>query len=64
MARIVLHEEQGPIEVKVGNESKWICQCGLSKNKLYCDGSHNKTKDEEKGKVYKYNPNGTRKLVQ
>ena len=54
MARTVIHEENGPVEVKVGTESKWICQCGLSKNKPFCDGAHNQTVNEEKGKLYKY----------
>ena len=25
MARLVRKEDRGPMEVKVGNESKWIC---------------------------------------
>jgi CDGSH-type Zn-finger protein len=54
MARIVKREAKKPMEVKVGNESKWICMCGLSKNFPFCDGSHHKTEDEEPGKVYKY----------
>lgn len=31
-----------------------VCQCGLSSNKPYCDGSHAATADEESGTVYKY----------
>ena len=29
MARFVRKEDKGPMEVKVGNESRWICMCGL-----------------------------------
>jgi hypothetical protein len=32
MARFVRKEDRGPMEVKVGNESRWICMCGLSSN--------------------------------
>jgi hypothetical protein len=34
MARFVRKEDRGPMEVKVGNESRWICMCGLSSNQL------------------------------
>lgn len=47
MARMVRHEENGPYEVPEGSELPvWICGCGLSKNKPFCDGSHKKTRDE------------------
>ena len=42
------------MEVKVGDESKWICMCGLSKNKPFCDGLHQQTASEEEGKLYHY----------
>ena len=60
MVRIVKHHEKGPKEIKVGNESKWICMCGLSGNMPFCDGAHKCISGEEEGKVYKYNKDGTR----
>jgi CDGSH iron-sulfur domain-containing protein 3 len=57
MTRIVKRSEKAPLEIKIGGESKWICRCGLSKNEVYCDGSHKKTVDEEEGNVYTYNEN-------
>lgn len=60
MARQVRKDANAPMEIKVGNESKWICMCGLSSNQPFCDGSHKKTAGEESGKIYIYNKNGTR----
>ncbi len=58
MARLVRKDATGPMEIKVGNESKWICMCGLSKNQPYCDGSHKKTSGEEAGRLYMYTKEG------
>jgi CDGSH iron-sulfur domain-containing protein 3 len=59
MARLVRHEEMGPYEIPEGTELPvWVCGCGLSKNKPYCDGSHQKCRDEMKGEVYSYTDSG------
>jgi CDGSH iron-sulfur domain-containing protein 3 len=63
MARMVRKEDKGPMAVKVGTETKWICMCGLSGNQPFCDGSHKKTADEAAGKVYVYHKDGTRAEV-
>ena len=63
MARYVKKDATGPLEIKVGGESKWICMCGLSGNQPYCDGSHKKTAGEELGKIYFYQKDGTRTEV-
>jgi CDGSH iron-sulfur domain-containing protein 3 len=59
MARMVRHEKNAPYEVPEGTELPvWICGCGLSKNKPFCDGTHKKTKDEAAGEVYVYDDAG------
>jgi CDGSH-type Zn-finger protein len=53
MARFVKHEEKGPYQIKASSgEVFYVCGCGLSKNKPYCDGSHKRTLDEEGIFVY------------
>ncbi|MEO0586331.1 MAG: CDGSH iron-sulfur domain-containing protein [Planctomycetota bacterium] len=64
MARMIRHEDTGPIELKPDPEGKsaWICACGLSQNLPHCDGSHKLCKQdggEEPGKLYIYNKERT-----
>jgi CDGSH-type Zn-finger protein len=55
MARLVRHEEMGPYEIPEGTELPvWICGCGLSKNKPFCDGTYQKCRDEMQGETYNY----------
>ena len=62
MARIIIHTRKAPVPVKDsrGVTVAAICMCGLSKKYPYCDGSHIKTQDEEEGKIYIYDAQGTR----
>lgn len=60
LARLVKKEYKGPLEIKVGTESIWICMCGLSSNQPFCDDSHKKTMDEEYNKTYAYEKEGGR----
>lgn len=57
MARLVRHDRNEPFAVKkdeVDEDTIWLCACGLSQDKPFCDGSHKRTKDEEAGAVYAY----------
>lgn len=54
MARVVIHRENSPVEVKVGDKNIWICRCGLTTNPPYCSGKHKEIKDESENKIYMY----------
>ncbi len=59
MARKVTQTETGPYivdedELEEQGGTVAFCQCGLSNNKPFCDGSHQATADEDDGVVYAY----------
>lgn len=54
MSRLVRHDAKGPALIQIGEQVIAVCQCGLSKNKPFCDGSHQKTRDEPDGPVFVY----------
>ena len=55
MPRLVKHAATGPFKIEQAEKFPiFICMCGLSKNKPYCDGSHKKTRDEEGSDIYVY----------
>ncbi len=59
MARLIRHDRNAPYEIPEGTELPvYICACGLSKNKPFCDGSHKKTRDEKAEELYSYDDTG------
>ncbi|MBS0187694.1 MAG: CDGSH iron-sulfur domain-containing protein [Planctomycetes bacterium] len=64
MARLVRHEQTGPIKIDPATWPRdaqgnlkpiFVCACGLSSKFPFCDGTH-KGCNEEPGMVYRYDP--------
>jgi CDGSH-type Zn-finger protein len=56
MSRVVTFSANTPLELKPQQRSVWLCQCGLSQNRPFCDGSHAVAQKERPGTLCAYNP--------
>ena len=68
MARLVRHEERGPLRIDENDiDEKYgdvaICLCGLSEERPFCDGTHRATSDEPDG-LFIYDENGERQRIE
>ena len=54
MTRLIQFEQTSAFKIEYNNQVTWICRCGISKDFTFCDGSHNKVKDETQGTIYIY----------
>jgi CDGSH iron-sulfur domain-containing protein 3 len=64
MSRLIRHDAQGPALIQIGEHTIAVCQCGLSANKPFCDGSHTRTRDEKPGVIYAYDAQGHRVILE
>lgn len=66
MGRLIRHDRAQPYQLKPEDvqEAVYLCACGLSRNKPFCDGSHKRTRGEEEGALYLYDAEGNRVQVE
>ncbi|MGE0359048.1 MAG: CDGSH iron-sulfur domain-containing protein [Burkholderiales bacterium] len=60
MARIVKRTRAEPKAYIIDGKEQSLCQCGLSRNQPFCDGSHGLVGGEEPGKLYWYDEDDVR----
>ena len=63
MARLVKRFRNKPYAVAVGEETKFICGCGLSATQPFCDGTHKISESEESARLYWYDDAGQRHIA-
>lgn len=68
MARLVRHDATGPrrldeddVDDEKGDVA--VCQCGLSEEFPFCDGTHRTTADETDSEIHRY-VDGERRVVE
>ncbi len=63
MPRLVYLDRRGPYKVETEQgKALYICGCGLSKEKPFCDGRHVMVKDEDDHGLYVYTDQGRVRL--
>lgn len=61
MPRLVIHDDTGPVKLSPADvdpekDNIAVCQCGLSAEFPFCDGTHRQTRDESEQVLYRYDP--------